>query len=84
MATQICPKCKKDSFTWSMDDEISDLTIWGCYKCFYQAHENEADERYCSKCGKKSESKLKDSEKEYWWCSNCNTTVIIKTAPNTV
>lgn len=78
MATQICPKCKKGSFTWSMDEEITELTIWGCYRCYYQAFEDESDKRNCQKCGKKTESKLKDDEKEYWWCSNCNTTEIIK------
>lgn len=78
MGTQLCPKCKNDSFTWSMDDEISDLTIWGCYKCDYRALENESDERNCGKCGKKTESKLKDEENEYWWCSTCNATEIIK------
>jgi hypothetical protein len=71
MATQICPKCREDSFTWSMDDEISDLTIWGCYKCFYQAFENESEERTCSTCGNKSESKLQEKESEYWWCWTC-------------
>lgn len=78
MATQICPKCKNDSFTWRMDDEISDFTIWGCSKCSYQAFENESDERNCSKCGNKTELKLKDDEKEYWWCPICNKTEIIK------
>ena len=78
MATQICPKCKKDSFTWSVNEEISDLAVWDCYKCYYQAFENESDERNCQNCGKKTESKLKDGEKEYLWCSNCNTIEIIK------
>ena len=78
MATQICPKCKKDSFTWSVNEEISDLTVWACYKCYYQAFEYESDERNCQNCGKKTESKLKDDEKDYLWCSNCNTTEITK------
>lgn len=78
MATQICPKCKCDSFTWRMDDEISDLTIWVCYECSYQAFENESDERNCKKCGKKTESKLKDDESEFWWCSNCDSVEKIK------
>jgi len=78
MATQICPNCKKDSFTWSIDEEISELTIWGCYECEYQAFENESKERNCTKCSKKTESRLKDNEKEFWWCSTCNTIEIIK------
>ena len=78
MATQICPKCKVDSFNWKVDEEESPLTIWDCGNCQYRAFENESDERNCSKCGKKSESKLKDEIKEYWWCSCCNTTSEIK------
>lgn len=78
MATQICPNCKKNSFTWIMDNEISDLTIWSCYECRYQAFENESDLRICSNCGNKTESKLKDDKKEYLWCPNCNKTEFIK------
>ena len=78
MATQICPKCKEDAFTWSIDDEITDLTIWNCYNCLYQAFEDETSERICKQCGKKTESKLKDDQKEYWWCSSCNSIEIIK------
>ena len=72
MSTHICPKCKNDSFTWVVDEEISSLTIWGCYNCRYEAIEDESLERICSRCGSKSESYLKDQESEYWWCSNCN------------
>lgn len=78
MATQICPKCKEDSFTWSIDEEISDLTIWGCYKCSYQAFEDELDERNCSKCGNKTATRLRDEAKVFWWCSTCNKIEIIK------
>lgn len=78
MATQICPNCKKDNFSWIVDEEESHLTIWDCENCNYRAFENESDERNCSKCGKKTELKLVDDNKEYWWCTNCNTTEIIK------
>ncbi|MFK7750034.1 MAG: hypothetical protein AB8B65_16705 [Kordia sp.] len=71
MATQICPNCKKDSFTWRMDDELSTFTIWGCYNCFYEAFENEANVQNCDTCEKKTATKLKDATQEYWWCSNC-------------
>ncbi len=27
MATQICPNCKQDSFTWSIDEDESTLTL---------------------------------------------------------
>ena len=78
MASQICPNCKKDSFSWKINEEESHLTIWDCENCQYLALENEFDERNCTKCGKKAESKLKDNKKEYWWCSNCNITELIK------
>ncbi|TPN86844.1 hypothetical protein [Aquimarina algicola] len=78
MAIQLCPKCQNNSFTWFVDDEKLNLTVWGCYQCNYEALENESDERNCRKCGKKSETKLKDKEKEYWWCSSCNNIEIIK------
>ena len=78
MATQICPSCQEDAFTWSIDEEQSDFTIWGCYKCGYHAEEDETKERSCSKCGKPTESKLKDNQKEFWWCSSCNHISIIK------
>lgn len=78
MATRICPKCEEDTFTWRMDEEISDLTIWSCYSCYYQAFENETDIRKCKRCETISESKLKDDSLEYYWCSNCGGTEIIK------
>ena len=80
MATKICPNCGKDSFTWKVDDEKTDLTIWCCYNCEYEAYENESDERNCKNCGENTEAKLKDSEKEFWWCSSCNLKSEIKTA----
>lgn len=79
MATQICPNCKEDSFTWIIDNEKSELTIWSCHKCEYKAFENEKDERRCQNCKQKTETKLKDNKKEYWWCSNCNSKSVIKT-----
>ena len=77
MATQICPNCQEDTFSWSIDEELSLLTLWHCYKCDYQAEEDESYERNCSKCGKQTESKLKDSLKDYWWCSTCNSSLEI-------
>lgn len=77
MASQICPRCGEDSFYWKMDEDESSLTIWDCMNCEYRAFENESDERNCSKCGKKTESKLRDDEREFWWCSTCNKTEII-------
>jgi len=78
MSTQICPKCKSDSFTWFIDDEISELIIWGCYSCGYRAYENEALERICLHCKIKTELYLKDDEKEYWWCPSCNRIQLLK------
>ena len=72
MAMQICPKCKKDSFTWNIEDEVTTLTKWSCLNCKYIAFENETDERKCLKCNQKTETKLKDKIEEFWWCNNCN------------
>ena len=72
MATQPCPKCKKDSFTWSIEDEDEKLTRWGCHFCYYIAYEDEKLEREFSNCSKKNEMRLKDDEGEFWWCCSCN------------
>ena len=74
MATQVCPKCKTDNFVWSIDDEKTELTKWSCINCNYIAFEHESDERNCLVCNRKSETKLKDNNAEFWWCNNCNTT----------
>lgn len=76
MALQICPKCKGRSFTWFMNGK-SALTYWSCFECDYEARENESDESVCVSCGKETKIKLKDKEKEYEWCSNCNETTDI-------
>lgn len=71
MATQICPNCKSDSFTWTLDEAVSLLTRWGCYECGYYAYEDETLERECSNCKRKTDSRLGDEHKTYWWCSSC-------------
>jgi len=81
MATQICPNCKNDSFTWRIDEEESPLTIWRC-NCGYLAYEDESQVRKCKDCGSKTESNMRDSQKEYWWCSTCNKIEIIRSEPN--
>lgn len=79
MASQICPNCKQDSFTWSIDDEASPLTFWRCSApCGYSAYEDESRERICNNCRQKTESNMRDSQKEFWWCSTCNKVEIIK------
>jgi hypothetical protein len=82
MASQICPKCNEDNFYWKVDEDELPLAIWDCGNCHYRAFENEPDQRNCSKCGKNTESKLQDEEIEYWWCSTCNETELIKTTGN--
>ena len=72
MSLQICPKCKQKAFTWTMEDESDVITLWGCFECGYSAKEDETLERECPDCGQKTQSLLKDDEKEYWWCSSCN------------
>lgn len=77
MALQICPNCRAEQFTWSIDEEESPLTKWACGHCGYQAYEDESFERVCNDCGKKVELKLDDGQKEYWWCCRCNKTTLI-------
>lgn len=80
MATQICPNCKQNSFTWYIDEEESLLTQWICIDdCTYRAFEDESRERKCQACGNTTESYMVDNEKEYWWCSSCNRIEVIKT-----
>jgi len=71
MALQICPKCKERAFTWFINEKAN-ITNWSCFSCDYEAKENEADECTCEHCGKKTQTRLKDKETEYWWCSGCN------------
>lgn len=75
MALQHCPNCNTESFSWSIDEDNS-LTRWACV-CGYEAYEDESFERECSRCQNQTESKLKDDEKEYWWCSSCHRTEVI-------
>lgn len=72
MALQQCPKCSSESFTWFIDDEISDLTNWSCGQCGYFAQEDEKNERVCHRCNAKTESLLSDQDDTYYWCSKCN------------
>ncbi|RKS21742.1 hypothetical protein CLV94_2377 [Flavobacterium endophyticum] len=79
MATQICPKCKQDSFTWYMDDdEASGLTIWHCFNCRYVAYEDEQKIRDCLNCLKNTSSYLMDTETIFYWCNNCNEIEFLK------
>jgi hypothetical protein len=72
MALQICPKCKENSFTWFINGKFP-LMSWSCFNCDYEAKENENDKCICVNCEENTKTKLKDKEREYWWCSNCNT-----------
>lgn len=77
MALQICPNCKAESFTWSYNEEDTPPTTWGCNDCGYFAREDESFERICETCNRKTESRLEDEQRIYWWCSSCNKTTEI-------
>ncbi len=77
MAEQICPNCKVEAITWSMDEGEKPLTKWVCRNCSYVAYEDESFERVCINCGTKNEMRLDDGQKQYWWCCKCNTVKII-------
>ena len=77
MAELICPNCKRDTFSWTIDEGQNPLTIWGCRSCKYSAHEDESFEKNCKDCGTKTEIRLEDDQKKYWWCSRCNKVSLI-------
>jgi len=78
MAEHNCPKCSENMFTWFVDDEVSQLTLWYCRNCGYHAKEDESYERKCAKCGKPYEIRLEDEHEIYWWCSGCDSIAMIK------
>ena len=70
MALQICPKCKKISCTWYIDDN-SPLTQWNC-ECGWHVFEYENKMRNCPVCGnEKSDSYMVENSIMYWWCCRC-------------
>ena len=79
MSLQFCPKCKKEEFTWHVDNDPQtgkEITTWGCGNCPYVATEDESLERTCKYCNQNTQSQLVDSNKSYWWCSSCNKTEV--------
>lgn len=70
MSAQRCPKCGVDAFTWSIDEEISPLTIWHCSVCLYRAEEDESLEHACEECGD-GQICLRDDAHEYRFCLGC-------------
>ncbi len=52
------------------------MTIWYCSNCKYVAYEDENLESQCGNCSQSAKSHLRDSNKEYWWCSSCGTTEV--------
>lgn len=77
MATQICPNCNKDSFTWYIMADNDKFTKWLCHACSFIAYEEESLERICINCNKKSEIQLIVTDKKYWWCNKCSKYEII-------
>jgi transcription elongation factor Elf1 len=78
MALQYCPKCKKLSFTWCLDEEQTPLTQWHCY-CGYYALENESKQRDCPVCDtEKAYSYMIDAKNKYWWCHKCGKIEVIE------
>jgi len=77
---QICPKCKKLSCTWCIDDN-SPLTQWGC-GCGWHAFEYENKERNCPVCrNEKSDSYMVENGIMYWWCCHCGRIELIDSNP---
>ena len=74
MADHKCPKCKQETFSWYVDQEIAEITIWTCSNCDLQIYEDDRDEIYCKECEDNTTTFLKNEDEEFWWCSICNTT----------
>ncbi len=71
MATQICPNCNEDSFTWYIMEDDDKFTTWLCHSCSFKAYEDESLERICLNCKTKTEIQLIVLDKKYWWCNKC-------------
>jgi ribosomal protein L37AE/L43A len=78
MPTQICPKCRKDSFSWYIDEELSNFTFWSCSNCDFQTYEDDRDEVEYGNCKEITKTFLKNEDEEFWWCSVCNTIFDLK------
>ena len=69
---QYCPKCKKGRFIWTVDEEVSPLTVWFCGYCKYSADEDEKKETTCPACGiERCYLHMKDEDRTYWYCCHC-------------
>ena len=71
MAVQTCPAGNKKGFTWFVDEDPSDSTLWHCVYCGYAAEEDEAKESYCFKCQNKSNMLLTDKAGQFKFCYQC-------------
>jgi hypothetical protein len=70
MGLHRCPKCGIQTFTWSIDEDVSALTQWHCTMCPYAAEEDESLERACDACGG-GEGWLRDGDRSYRFCFDC-------------
>ena len=73
MVTQICPKCRKKSFTWYISEVLSNITVWSCTSCPFQIFEDDNEEVICINCNEKTNTFLQNQEEQFNWCSNCDT-----------
>jgi hypothetical protein len=72
MAIQICPKCGVKAITWSIDEEASPLTNWGCRGCGHVAEEDESRAVNCPRCSaEKMFALVKDCDGFHRWCCSC-------------
>ncbi len=78
MALTTYPKCKNDSWSWYIDEEVSEYTIWHCCICGYTAFEDESEETVCPECGQKLDMLLFDDNQKYRYCSQCKRIRIVE------
>jgi hypothetical protein len=59
MAHSKCPQCNDYGFSWYVDADPPNLTLWSCHSCGYSATEDESYEQKCP-CGKVLQIQLHD------------------------
>lgn len=66
MVEHINQKCKKNTFNWSIHEDVSPLTNWGCRTVITLHTEDESNQTNCEKCKSFSKIKLQDETTGYW------------------
>ena len=77
MSAHKCPNCNDYRFHWSVDEEVTPLTMWNCWECHYHALEDESLESECPDCHYPHRIRLEKEDTKYWWCTDCSTKTLL-------